>query len=227
MARPSRGITQGVRIETMVPVEVSAAIDSLVALSGGTSKATFVRQALLAGLRVRDVNLAAGHVEVRRTLKKVAGEWTVFTPKSVRSSRNVPLLSRLLIADLKLHLMQHPNSGNPDALLWAALRPGPHPVGISPLDFSRPVSTTAVRMGHLVPAAARIGIVDHMRLHDLRHTAASLWLAAGFAPYKVSRWLGHANLVTTDTVYGHLYPSDYTSEIERFEAFVSEGAATM
>lgn len=51
MARPSQGITRGVRIETRVPHEVNAAIDSLVALSGGTSKATFVRQALLAGLR--------------------------------------------------------------------------------------------------------------------------------------------------------------------------------
>ncbi|WP_146067706.1 hypothetical protein [Cryobacterium sp. M25] len=50
MARPSHGITRGARIETMVPREVSAAIDSLVAMSGGTSKATFVRQALLAGL---------------------------------------------------------------------------------------------------------------------------------------------------------------------------------
>ncbi|SDK71597.1 hypothetical protein SAMN05216282_11143 [Cryobacterium psychrotolerans] len=51
MARPSQGITQGVRIETMVPREVNAAIESLVAMSGGTSKATFVRQALLAGLQ--------------------------------------------------------------------------------------------------------------------------------------------------------------------------------
>jgi hypothetical protein len=50
MARPTQGITSGVRIETMVPSEVDAAIKSLVALSGGTSKATFVRQALLAGL---------------------------------------------------------------------------------------------------------------------------------------------------------------------------------
>lgn len=51
MARPSQGITRGVRIGLMVPPEVDAAITSLVALSGGTSKATFVRQALLAGLQ--------------------------------------------------------------------------------------------------------------------------------------------------------------------------------
>ncbi|MDH6237907.1 integrase [Cryobacterium sp. CG_9.6] len=69
--------------------------------------------------------------------------------------------------------------------------------------------------------------MDHIRPHDVRHTAASLWLAAGFKPYEVSRWLGHANLVTTDTVHGYLSPPDYSSAIERFELFVSEGAATM
>lgn len=61
-------------------------------------------------------------------------------------------------------------------------------------------------------------------MHDLRHTAASLWLAAGFPPYQVSRWLGHANVVTTDTVYSHLYPIDYTSHVARFEAFAQGGA---
>lgn len=45
-----------------------------------------------------------------------------------------------------------------------------------------------------------------MRFHDLRHTAASLWLAAGYSPSEVSRWLGHANVSITDSVYSHLYP---------------------
>jgi integrase len=40
-----------------------------------------------------------------------------------------------------------------------------------------------------------------------------------FEPWKVSRWMGHASLVTTDTVYSHLYPSDYSAEIAQFEAF--------
>ncbi|QEO15619.1 site-specific integrase [Agromyces intestinalis] len=183
---------------------------------------TGLRAAEIAGLRVRDVNLTAGHVEVRQTLKKIAGEWTVLTPKSRRSTRDVPLLDRGLIADLKLYLLQHPRSGDPDALLWAGLRFGRHPAGVSPLDYSRPVSTAAVRMGYLVPAAKRLGIADHMRLHDLRHTYASLMLAAGFQPWQVARWLGHANVSTTDAVYAHLYPSDYAVEVERFEAFVSD-----
>ena len=41
----------------------------------------------------------------------------------------------------------------------------------------------------------------HTLVHDLRHTAASLSLAAGFPAYQVSRWLGRASCVTTDAIY--------------------------
>jgi hypothetical protein len=34
--------------------------------------------------------------------------------------------------------------------------------------------------------------------------------------------MGHASLVTTDTVYSHLYPSDYSAENAQFERFVAE-----
>lgn len=49
MARPSQGISHGVVVRATVPQEVNEVIDSLVAASG-VSKATFVRQALFAGL---------------------------------------------------------------------------------------------------------------------------------------------------------------------------------
>jgi hypothetical protein len=47
-------------------------------------------------------------------------------------------------------------------------------------------------------------------------------LAVGIQPYKLSRRMGHASLVTTDTVYGHLYPSDYSAEIAAFEVFTAK-----
>ena len=43
-----------------------------------------------------------------------------------------------------------------------------------------------------------------MRVHDLRHTAASLWLAAGADPKVVQRVLGHATAAMTMDLYGHL-----------------------
>jgi integrase len=43
-----------------------------------------------------------------------------------------------------------------------------------------------------------------LRVHDLGHTAASLWLAAGADPKVVQRILGHASAAMTMDLYGHL-----------------------
>lgn len=43
-----------------------------------------------------------------------------------------------------------------------------------------------------------------LRVHDLRHTAASLWLAGGADPKVVQRILGHAPATMTMGLYGHL-----------------------
>ena len=75
------------------------------------------------------------------------------------------------------------------------------------------------------PLLPELGLPPKMRWHDLRHTSASLMLAHDRNPWKVSRWMGHASLVTTDTIYSHLYPSDYSAEIAQFEAFTSGALA--
>lgn len=176
---------------------------------------TGLRSAEISGLRIRDVNLAAGHVEVRQTVKRLNGAWAVGTPKSVRSTRNVPLLSRALVAELRELLVAHPASGDPNALFF----PG-NAHASRRLNWTQPLDTGRVRRYHLVPTAQRLGIAEKMRFHDLRHTYASLMLAAGFKPYEVSRWMGHGSVATTDGIYGHLYQADYNLQIAQFEAFV-------
>lgn len=177
---------------------------------------TGLRAGEVAGLRVRDVDLAAGHVSVRQTAQQIKGEWVFGTPKSRRSTRDVSLLDRRLIADLKAHKMQHPRSGDDDALFWTGRTPGSHRV-----DYGRVWDFASFRRNYFKPALARVEL-PAIRVHDLRHTAASLWLAAGFPPYQVSRWLGRASVVTTDTIYSHLYPTDYARHIARFERFAAE-----
>lgn len=49
----------------------------------------------------------------------------------------------------------------------------------------------------------------------------ALVVASGFPPYQVSRWLGHASVVTTGTIYSHLYPTDYAQHIARFERYAN------
>lgn len=50
-----------------------------------------------------------------------------------------------------------------------------------------------------------------IRLHDLRHSCASLLLASGVQMKQIQEWLGHANFNTTADVYSHL---DFDSKID-------------
>ena len=47
-------------------------------------------------------------------------------------------------------------------------------------------------------------IADGRRIHDLRHTAACLWLARGVDPATVQAWMGHASIATTNLYLHHL-----------------------
>ncbi len=49
--------------------------------------------------------------------------------------------------------------------------------------------------------------VKKIRIHDLRHSHASLLIELGFQPLLVSERLGHENIETTLQTYSHLYPN--------------------
>ena len=51
-----------------------------------------------------------------------------------------------------------------------------------------------------------IRIVPRIRVHDLRHTYATLALAAGVHPKIVSERLGHSSVAFTLDVYSHVIP---------------------
>ena len=62
------------------------------------------------------------------------------------------------------------------------------------------------RISHVFRLTAEAAGVPRIRLHDLRHTAASLALAAGIHPKVMSDRLGHSSIAITLDVYGHLVP---------------------
>jgi integrase len=177
---------------------------------------TGLRAGEITGLRIKDLDLAGGRVFVRQTVRRVNGKWTVSTPKSKNSTREVPFARRSLAGELREYLLTHPNSGDPDALLWPARLNGS-----LKLDYTRPIDCGAVRGHYLVPAAAHLGIAPHMRFHDLRHTYASLMLAAGFQPFEVARYLGHSGLDLLARTYGHMYPTDPNAVTDKFERFAA------
>ena len=71
------------------------------------------------------------------------------------------------------------------------------------------------RLATFTPARARAGLSSRFRIHDLRHTAASLMIQAGYPPKMLQEIMGHASIATTLDLYGHLYPSDMDRYADR------------
>ena len=61
-----------------------------------------------------------------------------------------------------------------------------------------------------------------IRLHDLRHTHATLLLRDREPIRTVSERLGHASVTVTLTVYGHVMPGDQKRAADRFAALIRE-----
>jgi len=61
-----------------------------------------------------------------------------------------------------------------------------------------------------------------LRLHDLRHTHATLMLKAGVHPKIVSERLGHANIGITLDTYSHVLPGLQQAAAERFDGMLEE-----
>jgi integrase len=62
-------------------------------------------------------------------------------------------------------------------------------------------------------AVERAGL-GHVRIHDLRHTAAVTMLAGGVPLDKVSQVLGHSNTAVTFSTYGRYLPSHMQDAVD-------------
>ena len=57
-----------------------------------------------------------------------------------------------------------------------------------------------------------------LTFHALRHTYASVCVAAGIPPSHLSRFMGHATVTTTLAVYTHLFDDDHAETMAALEA---------
>ncbi len=85
-----------------------------------------------------------------------------------------------------------------------------------------PLRVTAFRARVWRPATRLAGL-EGLRIHDLRHTAVALWIAAGANPKEVAARAGHSSVSFTLDRYGHLYPEAGSALRDRLD--VLYGAA--
>jgi len=159
------------------------------------------RRGELAGLRWPDVDLdgATGRVHVRHTRVSVEGRAATSTPKTRRGTRTVPLDAGL-VALLRAHRKQQ----IAEAEAWGEAWEGSD-LYVFTDERGRPYHPQYLskRFDKLVTRAG----LRPIRLHDTRHTCATLAQEAGVPLLVVSQWLGHASVSITADIYSHVVPS--------------------
>jgi len=158
-----------------------------------------LRQSEALALQWRDIDLLNGTLSVRRTLHRVKGKGLVYEPpKTKRSERMLALPAPLIVA---LHRHKAAQTGertlagsewHDEDLVFA--QPNGRPID-KKSDYDE-WSALLKRAG-----------VRHVRLHDGRHTAATLLLSEGVHPRVVMELLGHSQMRTTMDIYSHVMPA--------------------
>jgi integrase len=213
-----------VRMNTLSMEEVTrfleAAQDTDYYVYFATLLYTGLRRGELLALRWRNLDLVKGTLTVVETAYKLGnGDYIIKEPKTAQSRRTISLplslveLFKVYRIDQELLRIQLGVSLNVDDFVF--IRPDGSPVNPNAM-------TLAFRR-----IIKKAGLKD-IRIHDLRHTHASLMLKAGVNPKVVSERLGHASISITLDIYSHVLPGMQEAAAEKFdklfEADVSENS---
>lgn len=151
------------------------------------------------GLRWVDVDLDQGVLRVRQALQRQKGKGLVFVePKSRRSRRSLALPD-IIVTALRAHRVQQQKERLLAGSRWRN----------SGLVFTTAIGTPLddrnIRK-EFMALLTKAGL-PRVRLHDLRHTCASLLLAQGVHPRVVMEILGHSQISLTLDTYSHVLPA--------------------
>ena len=179
---------------------------------------TGMRPGEIAGLCWDDVDLAKGSLSVNHTMNSRVDRFYRGSPKSKTSVRSIDL-SPEVVDVLREREQRIPQN------FWMSLKvkggePGQRvdgPVGFRPVCAGLDGRMFSIQYwGHVFSAKARAAGLGRVRLHDLRHTHASLLLLDSTPPHVVSKRLGHSSVNITLQMYGHLLPDTDRQVAVRF-----------
>ncbi len=159
---------------------------------------TGMRHGELLSLHWQDINFERGTLQVRRSVSRVRGQgYKVFEPKTPRGRRMLTL--PLFVLDM---LKQH-RVIQEEVMQKAGIQWQDHDLVFCNQygSFLRPDRVRKQFQKLLAEAG-----LPYMRVHDLRHSAATLLISMGVPVKVVQEILGHSNISTTLNIYSHVLP---------------------
>jgi len=166
-----------------------------------TSKAAFsvlfwtgIRSGEILALTLNDFDFEERILNINKNYARHEGEDLILQPKTPKSKRTITLPKFLcdMVKDYASKLYDY----EPDERLF---------------------QVTKHYLNHEMKRGCKKSGVKKIRVHDLRHSHASLLIEEGFSPLLISERLGHENIETTLQTYSHLYPNKHGQVADRLD----------
>ena len=164
---------------------------------------TGMRSGELLALNLTDFNFEENTVSISKNYARHKNEDLILDPKTPKSKRVITLPPSLsaAIEDYSNRLVDY----EPTERLF---------------------TLTKNHLRREMDRGCRLSGVKRIRIHDLRHSHASLLIELGFSPLLISERLGHENIETTLETYSHLYPNKQEQVSEKLEGLIDKDLCT-
>ena len=150
-------------------------------------------------LTAQDIDTAAGTININKTYHLIDGKGVITPPKTEKANRTILIPAFLCKCIEQYKAMIY--DLQPDEQLFTA----------SHSSYARQLEAHTKAAG-----------VKRIRLHDIRHSHASLLIEMGFSALLVSERLGHENVSTTLNIYSHLFPSKQSEVAQKLDALCKD-----
>ncbi len=212
---------------TLTPAQVHAVLTEATAhrlhAMWALAVTTGLRRGELLGLRWEDIDLDARTVTAKRILQRVRGAGgkghktgLQFGPPKTPMSRRTVVMPSATAEHLRRWQREQAQEASAVGSAYDASL-------VFPTGFGKPTDPRSLKsqFDRLLTRAQ----VPSCRLHDLRHTFASLMVAAGADQKALQQAMGHESIRTTLDLYAHLYSESQRAGADALGAFLEAEAS--
>lgn len=160
---------------------------------------TGMRLGELLALTSADIDLDKHTISITKSYQRI-GKKDVVTPPKTPKSKRLITIPEFLVADIKDYM---------DSLYEVQ-------------EDDRLFPVTKYFLEHEMQRGIKASGVKRIRIHDLRHSHASMLVELGFSPLEIADRLGHEKIETTLNTYSHLYPNKQVKIADRLDSEYKE-----
>ena len=164
---------------------------------------TGMREGELLALSPADIDLDNKTISINRTYQRIEGKDVFTSPKTRKSKRKIPIPD-FLCQELSDYIQSR-------YMLDADERLFP---------------VTKSYLSHEMIRGCKNTGVKKIRIHDIRHSHASLLINQGCDALVLADWLGHEKVSTTLNTYSHLFPHKQQELVNNLEQLAAAANVT-